>query len=50
LRLALGPDGKLYVSNAQVGSVFIYEAGSLNQSAELKGLGEVLGVAVDSSG
>jgi hypothetical protein len=48
LRVALGPNGKLYVSNAQIGSVFIYEVGpsSLNLIGELKGLVEPLGVAL----
>jgi DNA-binding beta-propeller fold protein YncE len=52
LRIALGPNGRLYVSNAQIGSVFIYEVGpgSLSLIGELKGLVEPLGVAVDSLG
>jgi DNA-binding beta-propeller fold protein YncE len=52
LRLALGPNGRLYVSNAQIGSVFIYEIGpgSLNLIGELKGLDEPLGVAADLLG
>jgi hypothetical protein len=48
-RLAEGPAGKLYVSDAKVGSVFIYEA-SLNLVGELKDLDRPLGVAVDSEG
>jgi DNA-binding beta-propeller fold protein YncE len=44
-----GPLGKLYVSDAKGGAVFIYDA-SLNLVGELKGLDRPLGVAVDSEG
>jgi DNA-binding beta-propeller fold protein YncE len=52
LRLALGPTGRLYVSNAQIGSVFIYDIfpSSLDLIGELKGIAEPLGLAVDSLG
>jgi hypothetical protein len=53
VRLALGPSGsKLYVSDAQFGSVFIYEvlSGGLNLIGEIKGLYDPLGIAVDSEG
>ncbi|MCC6528203.1 MAG: NHL repeat-containing protein [Polyangiaceae bacterium] len=47
-RLAHGPDGRLYVSDVKVGSVFVQDGGAL--VAELKGLGGPLGVAVDAAG
>lgn len=56
-RLAWGLDARLYVSDAKVGSVFIYELISdansntvLDLTGELKGLGAILGVVVDSNG
>jgi outer membrane protein assembly factor BamB len=56
-RLAWAPDGKLYVSDAKVGSVFIYELitdetgqVTLNLTGELKQVGKVVGVAVDAAG
>jgi DNA-binding beta-propeller fold protein YncE len=50
-RLAWAPDGKLYVSDAKTGSVFIYDRQpGLTLIGELKGLDTPLGVAVDSSG
>lgn len=48
-RLALGPNGQLFVSDPKVKSVFIYDA-ILQLKGELKGLYSPLGVAVDSSG
>jgi hypothetical protein len=48
-RLAVGPDGKVYVSDPKVGSVFIYDE-NLVVTGELKGLDSPVGVAVDSSG
>jgi hypothetical protein len=48
-RLAVGPDGKVYVSDPKVGSVFIYDT-ELVVTGELKGLDSPVGVAVDSSG
>jgi hypothetical protein len=48
-RLAVGPDGKVYVSDPKVGSVFIYDE-NLGVTGELKGLDSPVGVAVDSSG
>jgi hypothetical protein len=48
-RLAYGPNGGLYVSDAKVGSVFIYDP-NLSLTGELKGLSRPLGVAVDSRG
>jgi DNA-binding beta-propeller fold protein YncE len=50
-RVAWGPDGKLYVSDAKSGSVFIYErTPALTLVGELKGLDKPLGVAVDAQG
>jgi hypothetical protein len=50
-RLAWAPEGKLYVSDAQVGSVFIYERQpELTAVAELKNLSKPLGVALHASG
>lgn len=55
-RLAWGPDGKLYVSDAKVGSVFIFTlttdtAGltTLQLTGELKKVFGIVGVAVDNS-
>jgi WD40 repeat protein len=49
-RLAWSPDGqRIYVSDARVGSVFIYDS-VLTPLGELKGLGKPLGVAVDPAG
>lgn len=48
-RLALGPNGNLYVSDAKVGSVFIYDA-NLQVTGELKDLDSPVGVAVNSAG
>ena len=55
-RVAAGPGAKIYVTDARVGSVFIYETEtsggllSLRLTGELKGLDKPLGVAVDSAG
>jgi outer membrane protein assembly factor BamB len=56
-RLALGPDGRLFVSDAKSGSVFIYEVvvdstgqTNLNLTGELKSVGKILGVVVDDAG
>ena len=51
-RLAQGPGGELFVSDAKVGSVFIYntEGSSLSVVGELKGLDRPLGVVVDEGG
>jgi hypothetical protein len=50
-RLAWGADGKLYVSDARIGSVFIYERQpDLTVVGELKSLQKPLGVAVDAQG
>jgi DNA-binding beta-propeller fold protein YncE len=50
-RLAFGPYGKLFVSDAKVGSVFIYDDfNALNLVGELKGLDKPLGVVVDAQG
>jgi DNA-binding beta-propeller fold protein YncE len=46
-RLAWGPYGYLYVTDAKVGSVFIYDP-NLVVVGELKGLNKPLGVAVDA--
>jgi len=48
-RLALGPQGKLYVTDASAGSVFVYDS-SLNPVGEITGIDLPLGVAVDSQG
>ena len=48
-RLAWGPDGRLYVSDPKIGSVFIYDP-NLSVVGELKSLGRPLGIAVDASG
>jgi DNA-binding beta-propeller fold protein YncE len=48
-RLAIGPDGKFYVSDAQAGAVFVYNAG-LDLIGVLKGLENPLGIAVDAEG
>jgi DNA-binding beta-propeller fold protein YncE len=50
-RVAWGPNGRLYVSDAKVGSVFIYERlPQLTPVAELKYLSTPLGVLVDAQG
>ncbi len=56
-RLAWGPNGKLYVSDAKSRSVFLYDVttdatgqAALNLTGELKNLGYIVGVAVDSAG
>ena len=48
-RLALGPNGNLYVSDPKVKSIFIYDT-NLQLTGELKGLPSPLGVAVNSAG
>jgi hypothetical protein len=48
-RLTWGPDGKLYVSDPSIGSVFIYDA-NIDLVGELKSLNTPLGVAVDDEG
>lgn len=48
-RIAHGPGDKLYVSDVEVGSVFIYD-GQRNLVGELKNLARPLGVAVDTKG
>ncbi len=48
-RLAEGEDGRIYVSDAKTGSVFIYEA-DLTAASEIAGLDRPLGVAVDRLG
>ncbi|MHC4718205.1 MAG: NHL repeat-containing protein [Planctomycetota bacterium] len=49
LRAALAPDGRIYVTDSGVGSVFIYDP-DLQAVGELPGLDRPLGVAVDSVG
>jgi len=55
-RIAQGPDGKFYVTDALAGSVFIYNshfdlAGKLiGIAGELKGFDSPLGIAVDTEG
>lgn len=48
-RLAYGPNGKLFVSDAKVGSVFIYDTSGY-LVGEIKGIKQPLGVAVNSTG
>jgi len=48
-RVAEGPDGRVYVTDPRVGSVFIYSA-SLQLAGELGGLASPLGVAVAQDG
>ncbi len=48
-RLSQGSDGKVYVTDAKSGSVFIYSS-NLNILGEIKGLDRPLGVAVDVQG
>lgn len=48
-RLFQGPDGKIYMTDPQVGSVFIFSEGITKLLGELKGFAVPLGVAVDSS-
>lgn len=48
-RLNWGSDGKLYVSDNVVGSVFIYNS-DLNMTGELKKLGKPLGIISDDAG
>jgi DNA-binding beta-propeller fold protein YncE len=48
-RLAEGPDARIYVSDAQVGSVFVYSS-DLSVVQELKGLDQPLAVAVGRGG
>lgn len=54
VRLALGPNDQLFVSDPKVKSIFIYDTIIPNQppqpTRELKGLYSPLGVAVDSAG
>lgn len=56
-RLAWGPGGKLYVTDAKARSVFLYDVVTdatgqvaLNLTGELKRLGSIVSVAVDSAG
>ncbi len=48
-RLAEGPQGNIYVTDALAGSVFVYDS-SLNLLNETPGLSRPLGIAVDSQG
>ncbi len=49
VRVAWGPSGKLYVTDSEVGSVFIYDS-SFIVVGEIKNLSNPLGVVVDSAG
>jgi len=49
IRVVLGPSGRIYVSDAKAGSVFIYNS-NLTKLGELKNLDHPLGIAVDSQG
>ncbi len=48
-RIAKGPDGNFFITDALAGSVFIYDT-NLNLSGELKNLDLPLGIAVDQAG
>jgi DNA-binding beta-propeller fold protein YncE len=48
-RLVWGPSGYLYVTDAQMGSVFIYDP-NMVIAGELKGLGTPFGLYVDAAG
>ncbi|MCP4681024.1 MAG: hypothetical protein GY864_01660 [Desulfobacterales bacterium] len=48
-RLCEGPDGKVYVSDPRVRSVFIYDA-DLNLVGEIRNVGRALGIAVGDNG
>jgi len=48
-RVVEGPGGKIFVSDAMVGSVFIYDS-VLSLTGEIKNLSKPLGIAVDMSG
>ncbi|MHC4213546.1 MAG: NHL repeat-containing protein [Planctomycetota bacterium] len=56
MRLALGPNGNVYVSDPKIGSVFIYDVNddvndaNFTMIGELKGLNKPLGIAVDQFG
>ena len=48
-RMAQGPEGKIYVTDPEAGSVFIYDS-DLNISGQLKNLNFPLGIAVGVDG
>jgi sugar lactone lactonase YvrE len=49
VRGALGPDGRLYVTDSEVGSVFVYDS-ELNAVGEIPNLDRPFGVAADDEG
>lgn len=49
VRLALGPRARIYVTDTEVGSIFIYDD-KLALKGEMKGVGAPLGIAVDAGG
>ena len=48
-RLALGPGGRVYVSNPRANAVFIYDA-NLSMTGEIRNLNRPLGIAVAGDG
>lgn len=48
-RIAVGPDGKIYATDAFADAVFVYDSG-LNVVGELKSLSFPIGIAVDRQG
>ncbi len=48
-RLTTGPKGRIYVTDAKVDSVFIYDA-NIHPIGQIKGLSKPLGIAVDDHG
>ena len=49
VRIAPGPNGQLFVTDPQVGSVFIYDS-NLTLTGEIKDVGRPLGIAVNANG
>ena len=48
-RLTVGSDGRIYVTDAKVGSVFIYNT-DIHPIGQIKGISKPLGIAVDNNG
>ena len=49
IRLAQGPDGKIYVTDTDAASVFVYDE-ALNIIGQIKGIAQPLGVSVSPAG